>query len=649
MGKQGRHALVIGIDEYPHFPKENQLKTCVADAKLMADLLEDHFGFPAGAIRLLCNDQATREGICDAMEELIDRTGDGDVVVIHYSGHGSQRKEREGERHDEGDGYDETIVPHDSGRRSFPKPHENRDVFDDEIHDWLLRVNAKTPHVTLIFDSCHAGTITRHPSVGIRRVPRDESPRDAGEPAPPARTTRGGGRFGDRHALIAACREDENAHEFPEVGFGALTYFVYQELLRARPGDTYRDLFERFAPQVMGVFRDQRPQLEGTWDREILGLRDFKPMRYVTVESRSGREVVLGGGKAHGLAAESEWSIYPAGTRETEAPPCGKVRLTAVDAVTSRAEILEESTPHVEAGSRAMAISHLHSEVQWKVEVRGAPAAALRAALERALEESPLVALAEPNRRGDARIHFLTPRGGVEEVPQLCGVDAATWAAVEQSGALLLPPLPETAGHVGELVKGLGRWCRYDHVRKLRNTDPGSVLEGKVAVELLRRRHGSPWQPIAPGETVEEGDGLAIKVTNGHDAPIYVSVLDLGLTGAISQVHPVAGAHESLAAGGTLEIGTLEGDEIDVFLPEGFPYGPEDRAGEELVKVFATARQADFRWLTQESAAQRSSAHPLERLLRRTLHGARRGDTRRVATDDWTTVERSFLVRRKGS
>jgi hypothetical protein len=142
---------------------------------------------------------------------------------------------------------------------------------------------------------------------------------------------------------------------------------------------------------------------------------------------------------------------------------------------------------------------------------------------------------------------------------------------------------------------------------------------------------------------------LAIKVTNGHDAPIYVSVLDLGLTGAISQVHPVAGAHESLAVGGTLEIGTLEGDEIDVFLPEGFPYGPEDRAGEELVKVFATARQADFRWLTQESAAQRSSAHPLERLLRRTLHGARRGDTRRVATDDWTTVERSFLVRRKGS
>lgn len=646
MGQQGRHALVIGIDEYPYFPPQNQLKTCVADAELMAGLFEDHFGFPRQNVRLLRNREATRDGIVGALEELTERTSDDDAVVIHYSGHGSWKRDPTGWNPD---GISETVVPYDSGRSCFEPKHENLDILDREIHDWLLRLNERTANVTLIFDSCHAGTITRHPSVGIRRAPPDDGPGGSGE-RPLRRQRRFKGRFGDHHALIAACREDEHAHEFHEVELGALTYFVYQELLRARPGDTYRDLFERFAPQVTGVFRDQRPQLEGSWDREIFGLRDFEPMRYVAVRSREGRHVVLGAGKAHGLTSGSEWSIYPTGTRQIDASPCGKVRLTSVSAVKSRGEILEEeSTTPIDAGSRAVELAHVYDEQRWTVEIRGAPPVELRRALEGALEASPLLALARPGE-GAARIHYLTPRDDCKEVPQLRGfVRAETWAAVGQSGSLLLKPLPGDARHLGELMDALGRWSRYDFVRQLRNVNPGSALAGRVIVNVLRRA-GEHWQPAEVDDAVfAEGDGLAITVTNAHDSPIYVSVLDLGLSGAVSQVYPPAGVHSALVAGRTLEIGIREGDELEVFLPENFPFGPRDKAeGEECIKVFATARQADFRWLTQASAV-RGVGHPLERLLRGTFEGPVRGDTRRIATDDWTTVECAFLVRRQGA
>ena len=60
---------------------------------------------------------------------------------------------------DEADGMDETTVPFDSGRDLYP----NRDITDDEIFAWLRKLSARTDNITLIFDSCHSGTIDRDP------------------------------------------------------------------------------------------------------------------------------------------------------------------------------------------------------------------------------------------------------------------------------------------------------------------------------------------------------------------------------------------------------------------------------------------------------------------------------------------------------
>lgn len=148
---QIKRALLIGIDAYPHVPP---LDGCVNDVRLMRSVLEDTFGFPAGNITLLTNDQATREGILAAFDGLITATGKDDLVVFHYAGHGSQMTDREG---DEPSGFDSTITPFDSARA----PGDNRDITDDEIHLKLEALGAKTSYTTLVFDACHSGTITR--------------------------------------------------------------------------------------------------------------------------------------------------------------------------------------------------------------------------------------------------------------------------------------------------------------------------------------------------------------------------------------------------------------------------------------------------------------------------------------------------------
>ena len=130
-GNNNRWALLIGVNKYSKLESRYQLKGCVNDIELMEEILKNNFGFPAAQITSVQDENATRDGILHAMDALVENVTEDSIVLFHFSGHGSQMRDPEG---DEPDGYDETIVPHDSGRHPSP----NRDIRDDEIYEWLL-------------------------------------------------------------------------------------------------------------------------------------------------------------------------------------------------------------------------------------------------------------------------------------------------------------------------------------------------------------------------------------------------------------------------------------------------------------------------------------------------------------------------------
>ena len=143
----------------------------------------------------------------------------------------------------------ESLLPQDSGRGKHP----NRDITDRKLFGWLSRLSLKTPYVTLVMDSCHAGGIVRDLEAGVRGIGADDRPASLeGKDAFPDtsetannNTLRNVGRdlgssgwlpWSDRYTLIAACKADESAREIedPETGLhhGALTYHLTRKLAR---------------------------------------------------------------------------------------------------------------------------------------------------------------------------------------------------------------------------------------------------------------------------------------------------------------------------------------------------------------------------------------------------------------------------------
>ena len=110
---------------------------------------------------------------------------------------------------------------------------------------------------------------------------------------------------------MSGCPDNELASEYHQkdgdghVTTGALTHFLTKALRQARPGTTYRDVFEPAKQNVISEISAQHPQIEGSQDREVFGVKDIEPLHFIPVTSVNGSTVILGGGRAHGLARDS--------------------------------------------------------------------------------------------------------------------------------------------------------------------------------------------------------------------------------------------------------------------------------------------------------------------------------------------------------
>jgi hypothetical protein len=673
-----RRALLVGIDRYANLPYP--LAGCVNDAQVLTRLLEDSYGFGPDATTTLLNEQATRERILAELDALVDATEQDDVVVIAYSGHGSQMTDRDG---DDPDALDETIVPYDSGRA----PHENRDITDDEIYERLLELAERTRYITLLFDCCHSGSVSRD-GFGDRArwIPPDRRPASELPPAParPRERDAGGMRdlgpsgwlpLSERYVLIAGCRDDESSYEHTIVQeggevvvHGALTYFLSQQLVDARPGTTYRDVFERASPLVTAAYPRQHPQIEGAFDRELFGVRDIVPMRYATVGPRPGSTVTIGAGLVHGARVGSQWVIYPPGTAEVDpgTTRLGIVELTTVRATESEGEPIEEQAAGAIAeGCRATEHARAFGDFRLRVQVSADDDEAA-APLLAGIESSGILASATADAPADARVYLLSPReeaGSDDPVPQVPEVSEVAWAVVGRDGKLMMPLQPtRRPSSASTVVANLETAARYQQALALSNPDPGD-LEGKVVLVLKRRDQDGAWveaeaDPVAGHVTFTDGDRVAIEIRNDHTIPLCMSVLDFGLAGAVDQLFPIAGASEPLAAGRSISFGERKGEETELRFPDGAADDPDPGdagrpGGLETFKLIAASSPIDLRLLLQPGYRgtgknlEPSSARELFALAL-TGRGTRDIVRPTAPSDDdaWLTLERPFVLRR---
>lgn len=148
-----RKALCIGIN---YFGQQGvELKGCINDANNVKNFLCRQYGYRDGDIVMLTDDSSdpkqipTRANMIRAMKWLVEGAEPNDSLFLHYSGHGGQTKDLDG---DEADGFDEVIYPVD-----FRQPGSSH-MTDDEIHSIVVRPLPPGCRLTAIFDSCHSGS-----------------------------------------------------------------------------------------------------------------------------------------------------------------------------------------------------------------------------------------------------------------------------------------------------------------------------------------------------------------------------------------------------------------------------------------------------------------------------------------------------------
>jgi len=108
--------------------------------------------------------QPTKQNLLRAMHWLVKDARPNDSLFFHYSGHGGQTKDLDG---DENDGYDEVIYPVDFRQTGH--------ITDDEMHRIMVLPLQAGVRLTAIFDSCHSGTALDLPYIystqGILKEP----------------------------------------------------------------------------------------------------------------------------------------------------------------------------------------------------------------------------------------------------------------------------------------------------------------------------------------------------------------------------------------------------------------------------------------------------------------------------------------------
>lgn len=159
-------ALLVGINNYPD--EIGALNGCLTDVELQKHLLIHRFGFnPSDVMEVSDNvtTKPTRDNILTAFEEhLIKQAKPGDVVVFHFSGHGSRIRDPYpldiAQCREVGDcELNGTIVPIDAVAERNGSEIAVPDIMGQTL--FLLTEQINTDFLTIVLDSCHSGAGTR--------------------------------------------------------------------------------------------------------------------------------------------------------------------------------------------------------------------------------------------------------------------------------------------------------------------------------------------------------------------------------------------------------------------------------------------------------------------------------------------------------
>ncbi len=230
------------------------------------------FNFPESEIRVLTDDTPatlpTRANIVAALAWLLDGAAAGDLLVVHYSGHGSYVRDLTG---DESDARDEVWVPLDFETAGM--------LNDDWIRTELVQRVPQGVRLRVFSDSCHSGTMC-----DLRYNFRSACRFRVGRP--PANGPYVAAQWTDQFTtslerisdtvgdvwMLSAAYDNQYAMDavINNLAQGAFTYCLGEALQNWVPGTTARQLLKEVNARLqLAGFRGQQSQLSMGRDAQL--------------------------------------------------------------------------------------------------------------------------------------------------------------------------------------------------------------------------------------------------------------------------------------------------------------------------------------------------------------------------------------------
>ena len=315
-----KFALIIAVGDYPKKTGWSSISSA-NDVPLIKQTLLNQ-GFKEENIIIIINEQATKKGIEVAIDKLYDRINKdrGDIVVIHYSGHGQQIFD---DNDEEIDGNDEAIIPFDAWVKYTHNYQGENHIRDDQLGNIIAKFRNQLGvdgQFLLLLDSCHSGSATRG---GKTRGSKAVFAPEGWTPKSNKSSNEGSDMFekikvSDHAApfvLISGASANELNYEYE--GFGSLSFAFSKAMGSLGTNFSYNQLFAKIEAEMNIISPKQTPTIEGDIHKQLFKNAYVKQQPYFKVASMPRADVLkIQAGKIHHLFKNTTVNILPASSSE---------------------------------------------------------------------------------------------------------------------------------------------------------------------------------------------------------------------------------------------------------------------------------------------------------------------------------------------
>lgn len=620
-----KYAILIGINDYPQVRK---LKGGINDIALMQDLLIKR-GFLKGNIKLLPNEKATKSSIEQSLKDLVYSVNAGDIVVIHFSGHGSQVKDDEST--EEVDNLDETLIPYDY-IHTVEKARMTS-ITDDELNYFLNQLTGKKANVTLVIDACHSGGITRgadsffadedfpgryigiidNPDVLGRNLQIDDNSGFSDD------------KYGSRskaskYVLVTGCRSDQKARETTIGGksYGILTQALYSELEKTGGIQIWPDIIKNIRYNVQRKNYNQTPQLEGgNADSYVFGNNIKLDKQFIPVSPGPNNTISVDAGEVLGVTKGSLFKVYPPGTIDFKTSrPIAEIEITGTSATTSKARVIKGKVKSVNSKAREFVRNYPSSVLNiaftgtWQTNSLQGVRSAIKAITSvKEDNHNPYIILNAKNNLinvsfGNDKTHLLN-----------------TYSTADP-------------GLKAKLENEVKLWKKWFHVFGISNSESNIKVsigvknntgdkDTKRSLERLKR----------PDFIFNDSDEITLFIHNLSKGKVFINILNLRDNGSIKSftLGELLGHSSNDAIGPGKKIGV----DLTLNVRDGM------KKNLDIMKVFVTANDINFDFLEQGGKAP--AKVPIQDLVGRSADDK----PSKIGLQDWYTIEKVFLIKKQ--